>query len=764
MIKKVLIRSSLLIIVFLALTVTAFAWFALSEDFDPQVEGCAVTGYFYDGNGSKEHPYQLKNQTHVYNLAWLQYMGYLNEEKDGKITQYYFELIDDIDMNGIIIPPIGTSEHPFVGHFDGNGYCISNLTVSNYLDDGERDFGVVTRPLSVTAIDEAQVSIVGFFGVVGAINDDIKNKIVDDSAVENIVDKVNSVHDLFLDNLTVRTETAKSLIGLFAGYVNGSVTNIGIGNNSTIHVGQNVMTLTGEDAFDMSYQISTYSLIGKYDTDNVFWEDKPTGGLVDDGGGNEGWGGSLDMYEIIRRASYMFTENIKKSPKNSYPVTFYNYGNIYYTYTNATNRQTAYIAKTSLLPINADTETMFVGNDTLISTSYPTNDYYSSHSSEIVASNNTGYIVGGGTSASNAWIRMRIEPMANGTYGGIYKSIGTGKTATPTFSRTNFEMLTIDKDGKVYVIKDDYNINASTAVGGSGTEKTHEQLGFKQYEAVVSSLSETMTGKTMVYGLRFHPTSKDGVTIENNTVASATTVADISMFGNTYSNYELIDGAINFKVKSQGIITTVAGTFAASSGDHSFFNLIEVTRDSSNKITGARVIEKIWVKYSGEKITDIQYNDDLADTTGYTQVYSEEKMNTLSSTQTAYYFELPVKAGDYALGALKGSSTGAYLMYLDIGANGDQSSDDSTTTLVPTHTIKEITFVDDAAIAAGSTAGYSVVTFQAIMGDTVTAHMGLEITFNRSSKTDMTYSVTDSSQAFTVKPVKDDDDLTVQKE
>ena len=282
--KKIASTIVLVLLIFTVLVSVSLAWFALSESFDPGVSGDSITGYFKDGDGSPDDPYIIETATHVYNLAWLQYMGLLNEkytddQGNPKITQFYFKLsdeIDVIDMEDVVIPPIGTADNPFVGHFDGNGKCIANLTVSNYLSDGNNEFGIEKRPLSVTTIED-DVSIVGFFGVVGAIDEDTKKRVNDDSLIENIEDKVNSVYDLFLDNLTVRTETASSLVGLLAGYVNGSVTNVGIGE-STIDVGENTMPLTEGDVFDMQFAISAYSLVGKYDGTNVVWVDKPTGG------------------------------------------------------------------------------------------------------------------------------------------------------------------------------------------------------------------------------------------------------------------------------------------------------------------------------------------------------------------------------------------------------------------------------------------------------------------------------------------------------
>ena len=309
-----------MLVLFLSLTITSLAWFSNSYQFTPDASGSAVTGYFAGGDGSKEHPYQINSPIHVYNLAWLQYMGYLNEEEDGTITQLYFEIIEPIkepgeeqdgkiDMEGIVLPPIGTTLNPFVGHFNGNGYCISNLTVSNYLDGENDELKIVERPLSVTDISEAVVSVVGFFGVVGDIDGRLEGKLNDDSEIEVIGEKVNAVHDLYLENLTIRTETAESLVGLVAGYANGSIINVGVSGESELQLGSKFEDgLTVEDVFDMQYVASAYSLIGKYNADNIVWEDIPIpdDGLVDDDDQDGlGWGGSINMRQLRQRIAYI---------------------------------------------------------------------------------------------------------------------------------------------------------------------------------------------------------------------------------------------------------------------------------------------------------------------------------------------------------------------------------------------------------------------------------------------------------------------------
>ena len=71
-----------------------------------------------------------------------------------------------------------------------------------------------------------------------------------------------------------------------------------------------------------------------------------------------------------------------------------------------------------------------------------------------------------------------------------------------------------------------------------------------------------------------------------------------------------------------------------------------------------------------------------SDTTDLTLVFSfTELTKGVLNHASAYYFEIPVSSGDYVIGAYKDSSNDsnsnkstAYLMYLDIGANGDGES------------------------------------------------------------------------------------------
>ncbi len=286
---------------FVVLSLSVFAWlsniFVITND---PFTGSSVSAYFAGGTGTKDDPYLITRREHIYNLSWLQYLGIFNQDTngDGKIEQNYFRLENDVDMDGLIIPPIGTSENPFIGNFNGQNHVITGAIISNYVSDTEGDGGLEETPSSFEKNDMSNIgddgtdkSIIGFFGVVGDWDDSLTGKINDDTNIE-IRSKTNAVYDFRLDNLTIRSDTDESLMGLLAGYVNGSLQNVGIGQSSLV-VGQDVKPLN-ISAVNMQSLISRYSLIGEYNENDVEWPDKPVLG---------GWGESIDMLGMYNRLS-----------------------------------------------------------------------------------------------------------------------------------------------------------------------------------------------------------------------------------------------------------------------------------------------------------------------------------------------------------------------------------------------------------------------------------------------------------------------------
>ena len=791
--KKSIFRTLVAALLVLVLSVSAVAWFMESEQISPEVQGSAMTGYFHAGDGSIDHPYELENPKHVYNLAWLQYMGYLNEidPNTGKINQTYFKLNRDIDMTGIILPPIGTTEFPFVGHFDGQGNCIRNLTVSNYLFGENDSFKIVQRPLSVTEIDGESVSIIGFFGVVGAMDDDLAALLADDSKVEKITDKVNAIHDLFLEDLTVRTETSSSLIGLVAGYANGSIVNVGVAGNSDIQLGSTTQPLQPEEVADITYEVSFYSLIGQYNATNIVWKDKPTGGLVDGGGAQgAGWGGSINMNQLRLRIAYIakavglkynsgvykgvgfgFTGSFGASQTNYIEGTYLGPASTYVSLESGT-----------VMPLSIDQKTF--------SPSYYTGE---NTTEEDVVESNSGYIIGGGTRnrTNNAYVNFVADYIAGGgkytgtsLTAGISKSVGNAIDSSVVFPQTNFHMLTISvTDEKTYAISDEYNSNADTWIGAnySSSLKSYNELGLKKYggeNGVRNVFVSSTVGSNYIHTIKF--ASKIDI---NNNLANLEKVAvnDVMLFGNTYNGYEMVVGAINFSLKEIGVATTIVSTNSAYGTDigslpanaHSLFRILEIKRDSKHKIISVTPIDTIHEEINGSgKVERYLYNMTESDKVSgctYNLVFDYAKMGSLSEVGAAYYFEFPLNAGDYAIGSTTDvpSTYTANLLYLDIGANGDKTlgedDDGSTGTKTAYHQIEGVTFVDSDAVAAKSTSGYSVVTFKVAIseGGYGKSHGGLTVSFNRSSKVAMTVTETDSTNAFGVTDVEDDDDLTV---
>ena len=281
-----------------AFATSTFAWFAYVPTLNfgtgsgkINVGAGSETSYYESGSGdSINDPYIISNRNHLYNLAWLQYMGRYNTPS---VSQKYFKLKNDIDMSGLTLPPIGTDEYPFLGHFDGNNKTVSNLVVSN--DDptnANSDFGV-TKPNATNLQNTEQPEIVGFFGVVG------QSPTIDDLTFSS---SIVSVSNLTLNNLTVRSKTDHTLIGLAAGYVDGTLSGVKVDGNATIDVdGQS----TTASINSITNNISDYGLVGystktsrsgSYSQDISAYYDSE-----DSEGQGANWGGSIAIDDIFDR-------------------------------------------------------------------------------------------------------------------------------------------------------------------------------------------------------------------------------------------------------------------------------------------------------------------------------------------------------------------------------------------------------------------------------------------------------------------------------
>ena len=283
----------------------SIAWFTSTTMVEKNnlLDGGTKGAYFAYGDGkSAGTAYGIKHPVHLYNLAWLQYLGFINDGTIGagenKIT--YFELADDLDMTGWVIPPIGTEEDPFFGIVNGKNHTISNLTVSNNFTD----YGT-THPTAVNSTGFTAPHIVGLFGVVGSYNN-INNT----EYTSNIYGtSANAIYAFNIDGATIKTGVADSLMGVVAGYVNGPITNVGVSASSLNTSGQATTNYTsGAKAFT---NISDYSVVGycedAYKTKlnhsvSTLYEPKtvPAGEyVVQEQADEHGWGGSIPMSDLF---------------------------------------------------------------------------------------------------------------------------------------------------------------------------------------------------------------------------------------------------------------------------------------------------------------------------------------------------------------------------------------------------------------------------------------------------------------------------------
>ena len=294
--KKIIITITLVCLaVVLALEPISLAWMSDNGMSSPVgITSNVHKSYFESGNGTASDPFEIARPIQLYYFAWLQYLGYFNEDGDDADTDidtYYFYISDDLNMDGYVLPPIGTQNNPFLGNLDGKNHTIKNLTVQNV----KGDLGNLYEPPQNAGNTLSGVEIVGFFGVIGELAEG-------DYSYDN---SANQVTNLVLENLTVQTQTDNALIGLAAGYVNGTVSGVGV-VSSTVDIQS-----TGKLGYTSNF--SDYSLIG-YCTDtfkanvNVMdvnltqpqtvgpYEIIPGSSNV--GGSATGWGASVAMKDI----------------------------------------------------------------------------------------------------------------------------------------------------------------------------------------------------------------------------------------------------------------------------------------------------------------------------------------------------------------------------------------------------------------------------------------------------------------------------------
>ncbi len=735
--KPALIMGIAFVALGCTLGASSFAWFLLPSS-TKQVNGMdgEATGSYFspvneDGkaDGTKEHPYGIKNAKQLYYFNWLQDLGYFNRDEknasgqkasDGTIDQqYYFVLMNDIDANNYVLPPAGTKDYPFVGNFDGGGHTISNLKISNSWND----LTDIPKGATQNGTMLSNAEIVGFFGIIGQYSSGASTttdsvttgsvnckgsdgnattatytiRSVSGTGDEATTTYVNAVNDLYFDNLNVSTVADKTLAGLLAGYVNGQMQYCGV-RSGYFSFGTNVGVLTDNVLGAANTNLSKYSIVGDYNSNNFSWDGRPK-----DGSSSTDWGGSIDMYSFGKRLSFTLGANNKYvSMGSSFLKAYQNSGKIYNLqdkglYVTSQNKNVAFhdfTTKTgdvgyisggategiSYFPLNIDLElnemseisvTSSAATEDKVSlvggvTSKTTKEYQNGKG-ENPASTNPGFITGVTTTDSGTYYNTS-KYTTRYSVNKLSKISTSSNNSSGTYDSSKFVLYGFDyskissSNYPLYKIKDDDNSSSVTGSDCIDATSSSSNAVFHQYSKVKSNFNALMSGKSLYYSISW----TDGATPSKHTTGSK-----VKLAGNEYDS--LYGPGVDFYVKEQGYITCIAGgQYNTTSG--AIFSLYQIDRSSDS----CTLINTIYKNNGSLELNPASESGTL--------IYSAEAYHNinLSSANGAIYLEIEVPAGEYLITSTSGTkNNGLPLIYLDVGANATGGNTPTTTTIPP---------------------------------------------------------------------------------
>jgi len=570
--------------------------------------------------------------------------------------------VDSLNMNYYsALKPIGTEANPFIGTFDGQGLIIDKAHISG-----------------------SGLADIGFFGY---------------------VQKKASIHDLYLDNLELDLAGAiadghpnhdgGARVGYLAGHIedatsfsNAYINNCGIKGRSCL----------------MKNDWGYFGLCENAASIQAFIDKASSQGHLND------WGGSFDSRSVNN-----WIYNLYKSTKVSNSGTVFEYSTMKadtdstqvfntrvfsdFTLKFATNcktntygtngNYTSYNYYMNPDSFNEPADGISVRNPQQPAMVYQLKDtcyipLKLNDTGDGTALDNTGFLVGGSYGAATNFLG---SPKLSSYY---YSSIGnslqsTGWTVgtavankTLGYTDANLEVLTygsVSGSEGWYRIGDAHNdgnqtINAKLA---DYPKHHYSELGFGKYETSRDAFQTMCESSRRMHGVHF----------ENVEVSTSNkiTVSTAKVKKATYTDYELLKGSIEFNLEHNGHINFFAGTYYTQTKYFNFFSLYKIDR-SGNSITDVHRIQEIYLNTASSPKYVYKYSDGTySEGTPGAMVY--DVASTLESdapvNNALYYFEVPVNEGEYAMGMVPGkasSYTGAYMMYLDIGANAGEGSDE----------------------------------------------------------------------------------------
>ena len=86
----------------------SYAWYTGRENSSVNLNGSSAGSYFAGGDGSSDNPFEINNARHMYNLAWLQSRGKLQNDENGyyivaySMNPNYSNIVEVINTKGYL--------------------------------------------------------------------------------------------------------------------------------------------------------------------------------------------------------------------------------------------------------------------------------------------------------------------------------------------------------------------------------------------------------------------------------------------------------------------------------------------------------------------------------------------------------------------------------------------------------------------------------------------------------------------------------------
>ena len=628
--KKIII-ASLIALIGLSLTSLSltFSWFmAENNNLNIQeTDGGVITQYFHCGDGSENDPFVITRPVHLYNMTELydKLPGFASEN-------YYFQLGYDLENNG-------------------------NLEFYSYNDEGKIVENSYSSSLNMNYYSEFRPigsETKSFGGVFDGSNLTINNLTISgenksDIGVFGYVNEDASIKNLYINNLTINVDNAiatqhnvhnNAYVGYLAGHIddatcfeNTYVNNCKIEGNSC-HI-KNDWGYFGYCANASTIEQFIMKAKGQGEEDT--------------------WGGSFNSKTYTN-----LLYNLNHSTTAATTNTFSGDGGYVVTKTasattNPNNNQVVYrLRDGSYIPLK-----------------------FSDDSHTQAAIGNTGYLVGSniGTGA-NASPKISSYKMVN-LQNALTNTQSTNMADTYranniAYEDSKLEILTYQNGWKRIRDSHNENNNSTNRAITNYTKTNLDSFNFHKYVDSRNALQEVLESSAFLHGIHF----------DNNAISTSSL---LSVPANTIrvngkkvtTSYQLPKGSIDFNLKEEGLINFFAGTYNSSDVNLNFFSLYEVTRNNSGNIISLTQIKKIYTATSGDGYVYQTGNNKPSDAGDL--VFDVETIlhGNAPVKNMMYYFEIPVNAGEYAMG-VAGSTQGAYMIYLDLGANGGQEQELTT--------------------------------------------------------------------------------------